>query len=199
MVADIDEDVEDVLSQDDVMVEVGRRGVHKRDLTAASRAAEQVAAIVTPARLFVASITLLLLVAIFGAFIYYIVPQDRTEVRVVFMQSSAGHVVLTEILNKGSREISDVSLFVEVTKLDGSALNSTQFDRSSLQSHTSLTHDDLELIVEGASGWEEYLVHIELSYTDATGDPQEAAQIKRVGEWITEEWRVGQGYRLILW
>ena len=182
-------------------VEVGGRLVERSVLERARRAAITAAAIraqVTPRRIVAATFVLLLLLASLGAAVYYLIPYDRTRVNVVFSQSAAGHVVLAEVVNGGSRSVENVVVDLRFSQaIDDLLLNSTMVNITLLTAHQSAAGDDLELLIEGVSGWETYLVSVSLTYVDASGNGHEVSGIKSVGDWQMERWSIGDGVRLL--
>ncbi|HJN55058.1 MAG TPA: hypothetical protein QF646_01560 [Candidatus Poseidoniales archaeon] len=183
-------------------VEVGGRLIERSTLERARRAAITAAAIrakVTPRRIVAATFVLFLILASFGAAVYYLIPYDRTRVDVVFSQSAAGHVVLAEIVNGGSRSIENVVVELRFTQSSSEeALNSTMVNITLLTAHQSAAGDDLELLIEGVSGWESYLVSVTMTYIDAAGNTHEISEVKQVGDWQMESWSVEEGLRLLI-
>ena len=184
------------------LIAVGGRLIERSTLERARKVAIAAAAIraqVTPQRILAATLVLLMLTISFFALIYYAVPYDKTEVKVIFVQTAAGHVVLAELQNDGSREIKDINVELRFTKSIGNEeLNVTNIELKTLPGHRSAAGDDLELLIQGVSGWEEYIVTTTVTYTDNKGNIQEIASIREVGEWQTESWTVSQGLRLLL-
>ena len=183
-------------------VEVGGRLIERSTLERARRAAITAAAIrakVTPRRIVAATFVLFLILASFGAAVYYLIPYDRTRVDVVFSQSAAGHVVLAEIVNGGSRSIENVVVELRFTQSSSEeALNSTMVNITLLTAHQSAAGDDLELLIEGVSGWESYLVSVTMTYIDAAGNTHEISEVKQVGDWQMESWSVEEGLLLLI-
>ncbi len=192
--SETDEDIE--------FVEVGGRLIERSTLERARRAAITAAAIrakVTPRRIVAATFVLLLILASFGAAVYYLIPYDRTRVEVVFSQSAAGHVVLAEIVNGGSRSVENVVVDLTFSQASNDlVLNSTSVNITLLTAHQSAAGDDLELLIEGVSGWESYLVSVTISYIDAAGNTHQITEVKQVGDWQLESWSVGDGLRLLI-
>ena len=183
-------------------VEVGGRLIERSTLERARRAAITAAAIrakVTPRRIVAATFVLLLILASLGAAVYYLIPYDRTRVDVVFSQSAAGHVVLAEIVNGGSRSVENVVVDLTFSQSSNDqVLNSTSVNITLLTAHQSASGDDLELLIEGVSGWESYLVSVTISYIDAAGNTHQISEVKQVGDWQLESWSVGDGLRLLI-
>ena len=103
---------------------------------------------------------------------FWVVPRDSVSVDVVYKQgSSGGHVVLLEVHNFGSRGIANVEVDATFTNVDGEVLNSTNFGPISMMAHTSIAGDDLEIIITGASIWEQYFIEVELDYDSSCCGP----------------------------
>ena len=67
---------------------------------------------ISPMRVVIVSIVALMIISSTIVAVTWIVPYDRVTVDVVYIQSSAGHVILTEVDNDGSRAISDINLIL---------------------------------------------------------------------------------------
>jgi hypothetical protein len=140
---------------------------------------------ISPQRvIFASAVTFsLLLVSIFTLVI--VVPYDRVSVDVVYRQGGSGHVILAQLDNQGSREIGDISLSLRFIDYEGSELGRTDFFLDTLPAHSFYAGDNLELIVNGASVWEEYGIEIllEYSYYNGRGDERWSHE---VGNWTME-------------
>ena len=140
---------------------------------------------VRPSRVIFASVAVLLIVS--GMFIIgtWLVPYDRTSVDVVYLQGGSGHVVLVELDNKGSRSITDVNL--DIRFLDDASLEigRSNFQANEIAAHTSIAGDDLELLIAGASVWENYTIEVILDYTYG-GDDYHERWTYNVGGWHME-------------
>ena len=66
----------------------------------------------------------------------------------------------------------------------------------STRAHTSIAHDDLELVIDGASVWENYVIEIDLEYQSYDGEKEEDWSID-VGDW-TSEYHQGWGIHILL-
>ena len=92
---------------------------------------------ITPNRVAIAGLVLLLLVgAIFSTW-YWVIPRDSVMVETLYMQRS-GHLVMSEIHNTGSREITDVELQVTFQSLDGEVLQSMSIEVDAVSAHSSV-------------------------------------------------------------
>lgn len=180
---------DELLEDDDVYVEVAGRRARKDEVELAHRAAElveELVDVVTPRRVLLASLFMLALL-LSGAWGWWsVLPRDAVTLEVVYMQAGPGQVVLAELHNQGSRGIEDISVEISLLDAEGVTLNTTRFTRDSLAAHTSVAGNDLEVIVEGVSGWAEYEIEVTLLYTDARGDRHTNSWNHEVGEWATE-------------
>ena len=141
---------------------------------------------VTPNRVALAGVILLLLVgAIFSSW-YWVIPRDSVSVETLYIQRG-GHIVMSEIHNTGSREITDVSMDVKFQSLDGDVIEIMSIDVESISSHSSVAGDDLEMQILGYTVWDSYVIAIELRWTDYDGDRNIIIQTHEVGEWAWEE------------
>ena len=77
--------------------------------------------------------------------------------------------MMSELHNDGSRAITDVVLDIEFKALDGTLIESMSLELDVLKSHSSISGDDLEMMVIGYTVWEEYTLSIDLEYRDYTG------------------------------
>ena len=141
---------------------------------------------VTPNRVALAGVILLLLIgAIFSSW-YWVIPRDSVSVETLYIQRG-GHIVMSEIHNTGSREITDVSMDVKFQSLDGEVIEIMSIDVESISSHSSVAGDDLEMQILGYTVWDSYVIAIELRWTDYEGDRNIIIQTHEVGEWAWEE------------
>ena len=145
--------------------------------------AQSVAELVTPTRVVLASVFMAALMFSVFALGFWVVPRDAVDVEVVYKQGGSGHVVLIQVHNFGSRPIADVEVDASFSNADGEVLNSTQFGPVSLQAHTSIAGDDLELIVTGESIWELYYIEITLDYDNYDGAVSKQSWIIEVGDY----------------
>jgi hypothetical protein len=115
----------------------------------------------------------------------WLVPYDRTSVDIVYLQGGSGHVVLVEIDNKGSRSILDVNLDIRFLDSAGLEVGRSIFETDEIPAHTSIAGDQLELLINGASVWENYTIEILLDYTYG-GEAMHERWTHAVGEWTME-------------
>ena len=117
---------------------------------------------------------------------YWVLPRDSVTVETHYMQRG-GHLMMTELHNDGSRAITDVVLEIEFQTLDGSLIDSMSLELDVLESHSSISGDDLEMMVIGYTVWEEYNLVIDLEYRDYTGQLRQPGTFThQVGEWSQE-------------
>tara|TARA_Y100000589_G_scaffold142486_1_gene136000 strand:- start:502 stop:1098 length:597 start_codon:yes stop_codon:yes gene_type:complete len=177
---------------DDITIDIGGRKVALEDVERAYGAlaqAKDLVSIVTPGRVILATgLVLLLLVSSFGVW-YWMIPRDEIVIDTVYMQGGPGHVVLSQIHNHGSREVTNLQVELEFRDMQDGLLGSTTFETSSLPGHVSVAGDDLELAISGASVWENYSISIHLTYNNHRGESVEKTWLHIVGEWTTETFR----------
>jgi len=143
---------------------------------------------VTPNRVALAGVILLLLLgAIFSSW-YWVIPRDSVTVETLYIQRG-GHIVMSEIHNTGSREITDVSMDVKFQSLDGEVIQIMSIEVESISSHSSVAGDDLEMQILGYTVWDLYVIAIELQWTDYEGESNRIIQTHEVGEWAWEEFK----------
>lgn len=123
---------------------------------------------VHPLRIALAGIILIMLLGAIASTWYWAIPRDDVEIEVVYLQRS-GHIVLTELVNDGSREITDVTLKVEFIDKDNLIIGDLQVEFDTVPSHTSISGDQMELVVRGYTVWDEYSIHIMIEWTNFRG------------------------------
>ena len=143
---------------------------------------------ITPNRVAMAGLIVMLLIgAIFSTW-YWVIPRDSVMVETLYMQRS-GHLVMSEIHNTGSREITDVEFDVKFQSLEGEILDSMGIDVDSISAHSSVAGDDIEMLIAGYTVWDNYVIAIDLKYTDHNGDRQFEIWTHEVGDWAWEEFK----------
>ena len=140
---------------------------------------------VSPTRVVFASIAVLLMLAASLFVVAWVVPYDRVAVDVVYRQGGPGHVVLVELGNDGSRAIENVDLSIRFIDSDGMEVGRQDFSRDSLPAHSSVSGDELELLIDGASVWENYTIEVILYYVSYDSERSER-WTHDVGEWTME-------------
>ena len=154
----------------------------------AARFVEDLKQEVTPNRVALAGVILLLFIgAIFSSW-YWVIPRDSVMVESLYLQRG-GHIVMSEIHNTGSREITDVSLDVRFQSLDGEILETMNIDVESISAHSSVAGNDLEMKILGYTVWENYVIAVDLRWTDYNGEQQNILVTHEVGEWAWEEFK----------
>ena len=148
---------------------------------------------ISPIRVILVSFVALMIIAATLVALTWIVPYEKVTVDVVYIQSSAGHVVLTEVDNDGSRAITELTLTIRFINSDNIEIDRTTFNKSSLPAHSSVSGDALELIVIGASVWENYTIDIELEYTNNNQENSKIELQYIVGQWKMEQFSHGTG------
>tara|TARA_B100001250_G_C19512856_1_gene662476 strand:- start:33 stop:689 length:657 start_codon:yes stop_codon:yes gene_type:complete len=175
--------------QEEIEISLSKTKSITSDEDLADVAAEKLQAIgdvITPVRLLVASVAMLLIMSSIFATYYWVIPRDNVDVETVYMQGGGGHVVLLEVHNKGSRSIDTVSVEVLFKEKDGTILNETLFYAEEITSHTSRASNNLELIVQGATVWETYTLEIQLKYQDGKDEWHTEIWEHEVGNWVYE-------------
>ncbi len=159
----------------------------KEELEQSEQAAEMFQSLqesLSPVRLLAASLVILLLFSSVFATYYWIIPRDAVNVEVIYMQSGGGHVILAEVHNVGSREISEVSVEISFEDQDGNELNNSIFYREQIGAHISVASNDLELTVPGATVWDNYEIKITINYKDGKNDQHSKTWTHPVGDYV---------------
>ena len=184
---------EEVISEGDDLVDVAGQKFSKDEVELAHETlekvrlvGEKVSSVVTTFNVVIASIFMAFLIFSTFAVVFWVVPRDAVSVDTVYMQSGPGHVVLVELHNYGTRPISEVTVKVSFTNVEGEILNSTYFHRSEISAHTSIAGDDLELVIGGATVWAQYNITIELEYSYYGGEDLTETWTHFVGDWTSE-------------
>tara|TARA_Y100000766_G_C18887303_1_gene596557 strand:+ start:986 stop:1585 length:600 start_codon:yes stop_codon:yes gene_type:complete len=141
---------------------------------------------ITPNRVATAGLILLLFMGAIFCTWYWVIPRDSVMVETLYMQRS-GHLVMSEIHNTGSREITGVEIQVSFQSLDGDVLETMGIEVDSISAHSSIAGDDLEMLIAGYTVWDNYVIAIDLKYTDHRGDLQVMLVTHEVGDWAWEE------------
>ena len=93
---------------------------------------------------------------------------------------------MSEIHNEGSREITDVSLQIEFQSLEGEVLGVMSVAVDEVDAHSSLAGDNLEMLIIGHTVWDEYIISIDLQYTDYNNNIQNEEWSHSIGVWSSE-------------
>jgi len=140
---------------------------------------------VTPNRVAMAGVILLLLVGALFSGWYWVIPRDSVTVETLYIQRG-GHVVMSEIHNTGSREITDVSMSVKFQSLDGELIDIMSIEVDKISSHSSVAGDDLEMQILGHTVWDSYVIAVEIQWINYDGEVNRIIQTHEVGEWAWE-------------
>lgn len=143
---------------------------------------------VTPNRVAMAGIILLLLIGALFSGWYWVIPRDSVTVETLYIQRG-GHIIMSEIHNTGSRDITDVSMDVKFQSMDGEVIEMMSIEVEQISSHSSVAGDDLEMQILGYTVWDSYVIAIEVRWTDYEGDLNRIIQTHEVGEWAWEEFK----------
>lgn len=136
---------------------------------------------VHPIRIAIAGIILLMLLGALASTWYWVIPRDDVEIEVVYLQRN-GHIVLTEIVNDGSREITDVTFTVKFVDKEDVVIGDFKVEIDTIPSHTSVSGDKMELIVRGYTVWEEYSIQIDIEWTNFRGTENQQSFTHYVSE-----------------
>ena len=148
---------------------------------------------ISPIRVILVSFVALMIITSTLVALTWIVPYEKVTVDVVYIQSSAGHVVLTEIDNDGSRAITELTLTIRFVGSDNIEIDRTTYNKSSLAAHSSVSGDALELIIIGPSVWENYTIDIQLEYTNNNQEESKIELQYIIGQWKMEQFSYGTG------
>ena len=180
----------ELLIHEDSIVETTQMSAEDLAILQASKdAAEFVKGLqkeITPNRVATAGLILLLFMGAIFCTWYWVIPRDSVMVETLYMQRS-GHLVMSEIHNTGSREITDVEIQVSFQSLHGDVLETMGIEVDSISAHSSIAGDDLEMLIAGYTVWDNYVIAIDLKYTDHRGDLQIMLVTHEVGDWAWEE------------
>ena len=164
-------------------------GEELEDWEAAQEAAKLLTTLkreITPTRVAMAGAVLFMLLIMVLSGWYWVLPRDAVTVETHYMQRG-GHLMMTELHNDGSRDITDIVLEGEFQTFDGEVIDSMSLELGVLAGHSSISGDDLEMMIIGYTVWDEYNIVIELEYRDYTGQlRQPAAFTHQVGDWSQE-------------
>jgi hypothetical protein len=155
------------------------------DMQRVTKAMDVIRQKVSPARVALAGIVVLLLLGVVASGWYWALPRDAVNVETQYLQRG-GHLLMSEIHNTGSREITDVSLEVQFQSLDGEILDTMSIEVLRVEAHASVAGDDLEMMVIGHTVWANYILKVDLQYTDHKGTVQMQSWTHEVGDWTIE-------------
>jgi len=140
---------------------------------------------ITPTRVAMAGAVLFLLITMTLSGWYWLLPRDAVTVETHYMQRG-GHLIMSEIHNDGSRSITDVVLEVEFQTAEGEFIESMSLELMEMQAHTSISGDELEMMVIGYTVWDAYNVIVDVEYRDYSGQLRQASWTHEVGVWSQE-------------
>tara|TARA_Y100000766_G_scaffold70638_1_gene59263 strand:- start:265 stop:921 length:657 start_codon:yes stop_codon:yes gene_type:complete len=119
---------------------------------------------INPVRVAIAGLILMLLVGLIASGWYWAIPRDDVEVHTVYMQRG-GHLVMTELQNDGSRAIRDVVVEVQFLDSEDVLIQTMKVEVDIVKAHSSLAGDDLEMMIQGYTVWDEYTLRVSVRYT----------------------------------
>ena len=140
---------------------------------------------ITPTRVAMAGAVLFLLITMTLSGWYWLLPRDAVTVETHYMQRG-GHLIMSELHNDGSRSITDVVLEVEFQTAEGEFIDSMSLELMEMEAHTSISGDELEMMVIGYTVWGAYNVIVDIEYRDYSGQLRQASWTHEVGVWSQE-------------
>ena len=140
---------------------------------------------ITPTRVAMAGAVLFLLITMTLSGWYWLLPRDAVTVETHYMQRG-GHLIMSELHNDGSRSITDVVLEVEFQTAEGEFIDSMSLELMEMEAHTSISGDELEMMVIGYTVWGVYNVIVDIEYRDYSGHLRQASWTHEVGVWSQE-------------
>ena len=156
------------------------------DVRRAKEAVDSLGQKISSRQVALAGIVLLMFMGVLLSGWYWVLPRDSVDVETQYMQRG-GHLLMSEIHNTGSREITDVVVQVHFQSVNGSEIYQTmRIEVDSIDAHSSIAGDDLEMIVVGYTVWDQYLITIELEWTDYNNVEQRQTWDHEVCYWATE-------------
>ncbi len=158
---------------------------------------DRAAAVVSPTRVIFASISAFIILSSIFFVLTWAIPYDRVKLEVVYMQGGPGHVVLSELENAGSREISSVYLSMRFIDNDGNEHGRSDYSSNSIPAHSTVSGDNLEMLISGLSVWENYTIQISLDYENYAGETRTEIWNHEVGEWTRENFKNSVDYKFM--
>ncbi|MCH1422783.1 MAG: hypothetical protein L7U62_04760 [Candidatus Poseidoniaceae archaeon] len=155
------------------------------DMQRVSKTLEKIRKEISPSRVALAGIVFLLFIGVLVSGWYWALPRDAVNVETTYLQRG-GHLMMSEIHNVGSRDITDVSLLIEFKSTDGEVLDFMSIEAERIEAHSSLAGDKLEMMVIGHSVWDEYIISVDLQYTNYNGQITSETWSHPVGFWSIE-------------
>jgi hypothetical protein len=156
------------------------------DVRRAKAAVDSLGRKISSRQVALAGIVLLMFLGVMVSSWYWVLPRDAVNVETQYMQRG-GHLMMSEIHNTGSRAITDVTVQVHFQSENGSEIYQTmRIDVETIEAHSSIAGDDLEMLIVGYTVWDDYLITVEIEWTDYNGDEQRESWEHEVGYWATE-------------
>ena len=156
------------------------------DVRRAKEAVDSLGQKISSRQVALAGIVLLMFIGVLLSGWYWVLPRDSVDVETQYMQRG-GHLLMSEIHNTGSRETTNVVVQVHFQSVNGSEIYQTmRIEVDSIDAHSSIAGDDLEMIVVGYTVWDQYLITVELEWTDYNNVEQRQTWDHEVGYWATE-------------
>ena len=156
------------------------------DVRRAKAAVDSLGRKISSRQVALAGIVLLMFLGVMVSSWYWVLPRDAVNVETQYMQRG-GHLMMSEIHNTGSRAITDVAVQVHFQSENGSEIYQTmRIEVETIDAHSSIAGDDLEMLIVGYTVWDDYLITVEIEWTDYNGDEQRESWEHEVGYWATE-------------
>ena len=140
---------------------------------------------ITPTRVAMAGAVLFMIITMTLSGWYWVLPRDAVTIETHYMQRG-GHLMMTEIHNDGSRSITDFSIEIEFQTEDGERLDSMFLELREMEAHSSISGDELEMMIIGYTVWDTYRIIIDVEYRDYTGTLRTLDISHEVGYWSSE-------------
>jgi len=140
---------------------------------------------IDPYQVVLAGFVVLLMFGVILSGWYWVLPRDSVVLETHYKQRG-GHLMMSELTNDGSRDITDVVIQVEFQDVDGLVLDQMRIELDRVSSHSSIAGDDLEMLVSGYTIWDNYIVHTHIEWTDYNGDENRQDWYHSVGHWSSE-------------
>ena len=141
---------------------------------------------IDPYQVVLAGFVILLMIGVVLSGWYWVLPRDSVVLETHYKQRG-GHLMMSELSNEGSRDITDVVIQVEFQDVDGLVLDQMRIELDRVSSHSSIAGDDLEMLVSGYTVWDNYIVHTHIEWTDYNGDENRQDWYHSVGHWSGEK------------
>ena len=140
---------------------------------------------VDPYQVVLAGFVILLMIGVVLSGWYWVLPRDSVVLETHYKQRG-GHLMMSELTNDGSRDITGVVIHVEFQDVDGLVLDQMRIELDKVSAHSSIAGDDLEMLVSGYTIWDNYIVHTHIEWTDYNGDDNRQECYHNVGHRSSE-------------